>query len=52
MKTKKEKIIEALEEQRESYSKPGGYMEEEWYVKCAAKAEAFEEAIDIVKNCK
>jgi hypothetical protein len=31
------------------FDNPGSYTEEEWYVKCKAKAETFEEAISIIK---
>ena len=47
-----EKIIERLEEEVENYSNPGTYMDDEYYVRCKAKAEAFEEVISIIKNMK
>ncbi len=42
-------IIDRLKEEAKSYRKPGGYQEQEWYIRCEAKAEAFEDAIEIVK---
>jgi len=42
-------ILDTLQERLNDFQNPGSYMEEEWYVKCKAKAEAFEEAISIIK---
>jgi len=42
-------IITELQQRQEDFKNPGSYMEDEWYVKCQAKAEAFEEAILIIK---
>ena len=42
-------ILDTLQERVDDFENPGSYMEEEWYVKCKAKAEAFEEAISIIK---
>ena len=43
-------ILDELTERQKDFENPGSYMEEEWYVKCGAKVEAFEEAISIVKK--
>lgn len=42
-------ILDTLQERVHDFENPGSYMEEEWQVKCKAKAEAFEEAISIIK---
>lgn len=42
-------ILDTLQERLNDFENPGSYMEEEWYVRCKAKAEAFEEAISIIK---
>ena len=44
-----QEILSTLQERLDDFENPGSYMEEEWYVKCKAKAEAFEEAISIIK---
>lgn len=44
-----QEIITELEQRQKDFENPGSYMEDEWYVKCKAKAEAFEEAIAIIK---
>jgi hypothetical protein len=43
-------VLKELQERQNDFENPGMYQESEWYVKCRAKAEAFEEAIDIVKK--
>ena len=43
-------ILNDLQERQNDFENPGSYMEDEWYIKCQAKAEAFEEAISIVKK--
>jgi hypothetical protein len=45
-----DKIIEALERERGYCADPGSYMTSDWYTRCAAKEEAFDEAIDIIKG--
>jgi hypothetical protein len=44
-----QEILTTLQERVHDFENLGSYMEEEWYVKCKAKAEAFEEAISIIK---
>jgi hypothetical protein len=44
------KVLNELKERQNDFENPGGYMEDEWYVICRAKAEAFEEAVEIVKR--
>ena len=43
-------ILNDLEYEKNNYEEPSSYMEDEYYVRCKAKAEAFEEAINIVKK--
>lgn len=43
-------ILNDLEYEKNNYEEPSSYMEDEYYVRCKAKAEAFEEAISIVKK--
>lgn len=43
-------ILNDLEYEKKNYEEPSSYMEDEYYVRCEAKAEAFEEAISIVKK--
>lgn len=43
-------ILKELEQRQKDFEDPGSYMEEEWYIICKAKAEAFEEAISMVKK--
>jgi hypothetical protein len=43
-------ILKDLEYQMGDYKTPSSYMDDEYYVRCKAKAEAFEEAIAIVKR--
>lgn len=45
-----DQIIKELQQRQQDFETPGSYMEDEWYVKCRAKAEAFEEAIQIIKT--
>ena len=39
-----------LKQRQTDFEDPGSYMEVEWYIKCKAKVEAFEEAINIVQR--
>lgn len=43
-------ILNDLEYEKKNYEEPSSYMDDEYYVRCKAKAEAFEEAINIVKK--
>ena len=43
-------ILNDLEYEKKNYEEPSSYMGDEYYVRCRAKAEAFEEAINIVKK--
>lgn len=43
-------ILNELKDRQNDFENPGSYMADEWYIKCDAKAEAFEEAISIVKK--
>jgi hypothetical protein len=43
-------VLTELQERQNDFENPSSYQESEWYVKCRAKAEAFEEAINIVKR--
>ena len=43
-------ILNDLEYEKNNYEEPSSYMEDEYYIRCKAKAEAFEEAINIVKK--
>lgn len=43
-------ILNDLEYEKKNYEEPSSYMEDEYYIRCKAKAEAFEEAINIVKK--
>jgi len=45
-----DEVLKELQERQNAFENPGLYQETEWYEKCRAKAEAFEEAIDIVKK--
>lgn len=44
-----QEIITELGQRQKDFEDPGYYMEDEWYVICKAKAEAYEEAIAIIK---
>jgi hypothetical protein len=43
-------VLQTLKDRQTEFENPGTYMEEEWYTKCKAKAEAFEEAVGIVQD--
>ena len=43
-------ILKELKQRQTDFEDPGSYMEVQWYIKCKAKAEAFEEAIGIVQR--
>jgi hypothetical protein len=43
-------IINELKHEHENYENPSTYMDNEYYVRCRAKAEAFEDAIRIVEK--
>ena len=43
--TKLERAIAAIEFEIEYYSSPGGYQEEEYYVRCKAKVDILEEIL-------
>lgn len=43
-------ILNDLEYEKKYYEEPSSYQEERYYIRCEAKAEAFEEAINIVKK--
>lgn len=45
-----ESIIESLRYEQDSNERPGAFMETEYYIKCSAKAEAYEYAIDVIKS--
>lgn len=44
-----EEILELLRSTRDDYNDSGGYMEESWYVKCAAKVDVLDEMIDTIE---
>lgn len=46
-----EEILELLRSTKEDYENPGSYMEEEWYIKCAAKADVLDDMIYAIKSC-
>ncbi len=43
-------IIKELKYEQERYENPSTYMDDEYYIRCRAKAEAFEDAIGIVEE--
>jgi len=43
-------VLQTLKDRQKDFENPGTYLDEEWYVKCAAKAEAFEEAVSILQD--
>ena len=43
-------ILNDLQYELDSCRKPMGYQEAEYYARCEAKADAYEDAIDIVKK--
>jgi hypothetical protein len=45
-----EEILKFLRERRDDYDDPGGYMEEEWYIKCSAKVDILEEVINTIER--
>jgi hypothetical protein len=45
-----QQIIKELKQRQLDFQDPGTYLEAEWYIKCEAKAEAFEEAILIIEE--
>lgn len=44
-----EQILELLRGYRDDYNDPGGYMEEEWYIKCAAKVDVLDDMINLIE---
>jgi hypothetical protein len=45
-----EEILELLRSTKEDYEDPGGYMEESWYIKCAAKVNVLEDMIYAIES--
>ena len=46
---KVEQILELLRKYRDDYNDPGGYMEEEYYIKCMAKVDVLEDVISTIE---
>lgn len=44
-----EQILELLRSTRDNYADPGGYMDEMWYIKCAAKVDVLDDVIDTIQ---
>jgi hypothetical protein len=44
-----EQILELLRQHRDDYNDPGGYQEEEWYIKCAAKVDVLDDMISTIE---
>jgi hypothetical protein len=44
-----EEILELLRQHKEDYEDPGSYMEESWYVKCAAKVDVLDDVIRTIE---
>jgi SepF-like predicted cell division protein (DUF552 family) len=43
-------ILKYLQYELDMYKNPGSYQDEEYYIKCDTKVDAYEDAINIVKN--
>ena len=43
-------ILNDLQHELDIYKNPGGYQDAEYYIKCDAKVDAYEDAINIVKK--
>jgi len=43
-------ILKDLQNELDMYKNPGGYQDKEYYISCDAKADAYEDAINIVKR--
>jgi hypothetical protein len=43
-------ILNDLQNELDMYKTPLGYQDEEYYIKCDAKVDAYEDAINIVKK--
>lgn len=50
MPDKLESFLKYLEEKKEDYRKPVFYQEEDWYIRCEAKADILEDLIAEVKS--
>jgi hypothetical protein len=44
-----DQVLDMLRSRVKDYKEPGRYMEEEWYVKCAAKVEVLEDVISDIE---
>ena len=52
MATKIEHAIKAVEVRIADFKNPGGYLDAEWYVKCAAKVDVLEEILSVLQELK
>lgn len=50
MDTLLKKILKELRDELKDYQTPSTYQDDEYYVVCKAKAEAYEEAIDRIER--
>ena len=50
MSDKLERLLKYLVERKENYDKPMTYQDDDYYIRCDAKADMLEEVIDEVKS--
>jgi hypothetical protein len=46
----KELLLQTLSKEKEYYENPGGYLDDEYYIRCQTKAEVYGEVIELVKT--
>jgi hypothetical protein len=44
-----EEILELLRSRKADYEDPGAYLDEMWYIKCAAKVDVLDDVIDTIE---